>query len=65
MRKKKKINFLRNRIIVSVILIVFAIILGTAIGYYSYVKSKIYTKPNKIEAKAIENEDDVKYKEVE
>jgi uncharacterized protein YneF (UPF0154 family) len=52
-RKKKKINFLRNRIIVSVILIVFAIILGTAIGYYSYVKSKIYTKPNKIEAKAI------------
>lgn len=65
MRKKKKINFLRNRIIVSVILIVFAIILGTAIGYYSYVKSKIYTKPNKIEVKAIENEDDVKYKEVE
>lgn len=65
MRKKKKINFLRNRIIVSVILIVFAIILGTAIGYYSYVKSKIYTKPNKIEVKTIENEDDVKYKEVE
>lgn len=65
MKKKKKINSLRNRIIVSTICIIFAIILGAAVGYYSYIKSKIYTKPNEIKVRTVDNEENVKYKEVE
>ena len=44
-----------------------AIIVGCAVGYYSYIKSKIYTKSNELEIKTIEkkSEDDVDYKEVE
>ncbi|MBP3914943.1 MAG: LCP family protein [Clostridium sp.] len=46
---------------------VLAVIVGGVIGYYSYVKSKIYTKSSEIEIKTIEkkSEEDVEYKEVE
>ena len=67
MSKDKKRYSLRNRIIISAISMVLAVIVGGVIGYYSYVKSKIYTKSSEIEIKTIEkkSEEDVEYKEVE
>ena len=67
MSKDKKRYSLRNRIIISAISMVLAVIVGGVIGYYSYVKSKIYTKSSEIEIKNIEkkSEEDVEYKEVE
>ena len=41
MSKDKKRYSLRNRIIISAISMVLAVIVGGVIGYYSYVKSKI------------------------
>ena len=54
MSKDKKRYSLRNRIIISAISMVLAVIVGGVIGYYSYVKSKIYTKSSEIEIKTIE-----------
>ena len=67
MSKDKKRYSLRNKIIISAISMILAVIVGGVIGYYSYVKSKIYTKPSEIEIKTVEkkSEDDVEYKEVE
>ena len=65
--KKKKRYSLRNRIIASAIFMILAVVVGVSIGYYSYVKSKIYTEPNEIEVKTVEkkNEEEVNYKEVD
>ena len=65
--KKKKRYSLRNRIIASAIFMILAVVVGVSIGYYSYVKSKIYTEPNEIEVKTVEkrNEEEVDYKEVD
>jgi len=65
--KDKKRYSLRNRIIISTISIVLAVVVGVVIGYYSYVKSKIYTDQNEIEVKTVEkkNEEEVDYEEVE
>ena len=67
MNKDKKKYSLRNRIIISTISIVLAVIVGVVIGYYSYVKSKIYAEPSEIEVKTVEkkSEEEVDYKEVE
>ena len=67
MNKDKKKYSLRNRIIISTISIVLAVIVGVVIGYYSYVKSKIYAEPSEIEVKTVEkkNEEEVDYEEVE
>ena len=67
MNKDKKKYSLRNRIIISTISIVLAVVVGVVIGYYSYVKSKIYTEPSEIEVKTVEkkNEEEVDYEEVE
>ena len=67
MSKDKKRYSLRSKIIISAICMMLAIIVGCAVGYYSYIKSKIYTKSNELEIKTIEkkSEDDVDYKEVE
>ena len=66
--KKKKRYSLRNRIIASAIFMILAVVVGVSIGYYSYVKSKIYTEPNEIEVKTVEKkneEEEVNYKEVD
>ena len=65
--KKKKRHSLRSRIIVSAIFMILAVVVGVSIGYYNYVKSKIYTESNKIEVKTVEkkNEEEVDYKEVD
>jgi LCP family protein required for cell wall assembly len=65
--KDKKKYSLRNRIIISTISIVLAVVVGVVIGYYSYVKSKIYAEPSEIEVKTVEkkNEEEVDYEEVE
>ena len=67
MNKDKKKYSLRNRIIISTISIVLAVVVGVVIGYYSYVKSKIYAEPSEIEVKTVEkkNEEEVDYEEVE
>ena len=67
MNKDKKKYSLRNRIIISTISIVRAVVVGVVIGYYSYVKSKIYADPSEIEVKTVEkkNEEEVDYEEVE
>ena len=67
MSKYKKRHSLRNRIIILVISMILAVIVGGVIGYYNYVKSKIYTKPSEVKINTIEKkiEDDVEYKEVE
>ena len=67
MNKDKKKYSLRNRIIISTISIVLAVVVGVVIGYYSYVKSKIYAEPSEIEVKTLEkkNEEEVDYEEVE
>ena len=67
MNKDKKKYSLRNRIIISTISIVLAVVVGVVIGYYSYVKSKIYADPSEIEVKTVEkkNEEEVDYEEVE
>ncbi|WP_243124879.1 LCP family protein [Clostridium cuniculi] len=67
MNKDKKRYSLRNRIIISTISIVLAVVVGVVIGYYSYVKSKIYAEPSEIEIKTVEkkNEEEVDYEEVE
>ena len=67
MNKDKKRYSLRNRIIISTISIVLAVVVGVVIGYYSYVKSKIYADPSEIEVKTVEkkNEEEVDYEEVE
>ena len=67
MNKDKKKYSLRNRIIISTISIVLAVVVGVVIGYYSYVKSKIYAEPSEIEVKTVEkkNEEEFDYEEVE
>ena len=67
MNKDKKKYSLRNRIIISTISIVLAVVVGVVIGYYSYVKGKIYAEPSEIEVKTVEkkNEEEVDYEEVE
>ena len=67
MNKDKKKYSLRNRIIISTISIVLAVVVGVVIGYYSYVKSKIYAEPSEIEVKTVEkkSEEEVDYEEVE
>lgn len=69
MNKDKKRYSLKKRIIISTISMVLAVVVvvGVVIGYYSYVKSKIYTEINEIEVKTVEkkNEEEVDYKEVE
>lgn len=67
MNKNKKKSSLRNRIIILSISIVFTVIVGVSIGYYSYVKSKIYIEPTEVEVKTVENKnkEEVDYKEVE
>ena len=67
MNKDKKKYSLRNRIIISTISIVLAVVVGGVIGYYSYVKSKIYAEPSEIEVKTVEkkNEEEVDYEEIE
>ena len=67
MNKDKKKYSLRKRIIISTISIVLAVVVGVVIGYYSYVKSKIYAEPSEIEVKTVEkkNEEEVDYEEVE
>ncbi|WP_195987383.1 LCP family protein [Clostridium sp. D53t1_180928_C8] len=64
--KKKKFPK-KKRVIVSIITLVMVGIIGVVMGYFSYVKSKIYTEPNEVKLKTVEkkNEDDVDYKEVE
>lgn len=65
--KEKKKKPKKRSIILSVIIILMVGIVGTAVGYYSYVKSKIYTESNEIKIKTVDkkSEDDVDYKEVE
>ncbi len=66
-KKKKKRYSLRNRIIISAVFVVLAAVVGVSIGYYNYVKSKIYAEPNEIEVKTVEkkSEEEVDYKEVD
>lgn len=65
--KEKKKKPKKMIIIFSVIIILIVAIAGTAVGYYSYVKSKIYTESNEIKIKTVEkkSEDEIDYKEVE
>ena len=64
---KKRKSSKRRRIISSIIILVIVGMIGIVMGYFSYIKSKIYTKPNEVELKTVEKkeEDDVEYKEVE
>ena len=57
----------KKAIIGSIIILVIVAIIGTIMGYFSYVKSKIYTEPNEVKLNTVEKkiEDDVDYKEVE
>jgi len=57
----------KKAIIGSIIILVIVAIIGTVMGYFSYVKSKIYTESNEVKLNTVEkkSEDDVDYKEVE
>lgn len=63
--KKKKLPK-KSTIIISLIVIVIVSVVGLSVGYYNYVKSKIYTESNEIELKTVDKkDDDIEYQEVD
>ena len=63
--KKKKLPK-KSTIIISLIVIVIVSVVGLSLGYYNYVKSKIYTESNEIELKTVDKkDDDIEYQEVD
>ena len=67
-KKNNKKNFLtKKKLVISSTIILFAIIIGVVVGYYNYVKSKIYieTKPVEVNTTKNNSEKEVEYKEVE
>ncbi|MEN8077889.1 LCP family protein [Clostridioides difficile] len=63
--KKKKLPK-KSTIIISLIIIVIVSVVGLSVGYYNYVKSKIYTESNEIELKTVDKkDDDIEYQEVD
>lgn len=70
MRKNKnnKRKYLtKKRVLVSLTIILLTIIVGVVVGYYNYVKSKIYIQSKPIEIKSVKktSKQDVEYNEVE
>lgn len=63
--KKKKLPK-KSTIIISLTIIVIFVIVGLSVGYYNYVKSKIYTESNEVKLKTVDKkDDDIEYQEVD
>lgn len=69
-KRSKKKSLKKRSIIFSISTLLILCVIGTCVGYYIYVRNKIYTKNENIQFQTIEYEnkkkddDEVNYKEV-